>query len=330
MSRGLVDMHTHFLPRALADALTSRSDFPRLERHPGGAGQIHYGPGSGHVLLAEMESIDVRLADMDRQGIDAAVVGVTVPGVDGFDAADAVVVARDANDELAELVRAQGGRLAALAVLPNGDPDAAAAELERAVSLGLSGALIFSNVRGQPLDSPGMEVVFDAAARLDAPLLLHPTFPLTAATVDAYALVPTIGFLFDTTTAVLRLVLGGLYDRHPDFKLVVPHTASLIPWLVGRIDYEAERMPNGTGALSVPPSEHLRLLYADLVCDWPPAVRLLVDFLGAERVMFGSDYPFWDPARSVKALDAVGLSPADDELVRAGTAERLFGLQRPT
>ena len=325
MNRGLVDVHTHFLPRALADALERRRDFPRLERQAG-AGYIHYGAGSGHVLLPEMESIDVRMADMDRQGIDAAVLCVNVPGVDGFEPADAVVVARDANDELAGLARAHGGRLAALAVLPAGDPAAAAAELERAVAAGLCGASIFSNVRGQPLDAPGMDAIFDAAARLDVPLLLHPTFPLAAASVDAYALVPTLGFLFDTTTAALRLVLGGLYERHPGFKLVVPHTASLIPWLVGRIDYEAERMPNGTGVLSVSPSEHLRLLYADIVCDWPPAVRLLVDFLGADRVMFGSDYPFWDPARSVKALEASELAPADDELVRVGTAERLFGV----
>lgn len=328
MNPGLVDVHTHFLPRALADALERRSGFPRLERRAS-TGHIHYGAGSGHVLLPEMERIDVRMADMDRQGIDAAVLCVNVPGVDGFEAADAVAVARDANDELAGLVHAHDGRLAALAVLPSGDPAAAAAELERAVGAGLCGASLFSNVRGRPLDAPGMDVMFDAAAQLDVPLLLHPTFPLAAATVDAYALVPTLGFLFDTTTAVLRLVLGGLYERHPGFKLVVPHTASLIPWLVGRIDYEAERMPGGTGVLSVRPSEHLRLLYADLVCDWPPAVRVLVDFLGADRVMFGSDYPFWDPARSVEALEAADLAPADDERVRVGTAERLFGVSAP-
>jgi aminocarboxymuconate-semialdehyde decarboxylase len=328
VSPGLVDVHTHFLPRALAGALERRSGFPRLERQDG-TGYIHYGSGSGHVLLPEMERIDVRMADMERQGIDAAVLCVNVPGVDGFEPADATAVARDANDELAALVHAHGGRLAALAVLPAGDPEAAAAELERAVGAGLCGGSIFSNVRGQPLDAPGMEAIFEAAARLDVPLLLHPTFPLAAASVDAYALVPTLGFLFDTTTAAMRLVLGGLYERYPGFKLVVPHTASLIPWLVGRIDYEAERMPNGTGVLSVRPSEHLRLLYADIVCDWPPAVRLLVDFLGADRVMFGSDYPFWDPVRSVNALEAADLEPADDELVRVGTAERLFGVSAP-
>lgn len=325
MASGLVDVHTHFLPASLADALERRSDFPRLERR-GGAGYIHYGAGAGHALLPEMERLEVRLRDMERQGIETAILGVNVPGVDGFAAADAVAAAREANDELVDIVRSHDGRLAALAVLPAGDPAAAAAELERAVAAGLCGASLFSNVRGRPLDAPGMEAIFDAAARLDVPILLHPTFPLSAASVDAYALVPTLGFLFDTTTAVLRLVLAGLYERHPGLKLIVPHTASLVPWLAGRIDYEAERMPNGMGVLTVPPSEHLRLLYADIVCDWPPAVRMLVEFLGAERVMFGSDYPFWDPARSVRALDAASLPSADAERVRASTARALFGL----
>ncbi len=325
MSPSIIDIHSHHLPRALADALERRTGFPRIERHDG-AGHIHYGPGSGHALLAEMEDLDARLGDMDRQDIATAVVGVSVPGVDGFEAADAVVVARDANDELADVARAHPGRLAGLAVLPAADPAAAAAELERAVSAGLRGATLFSNVRGRPLDEAGLEPVFETAARLRAPILLHPTFPLTAATVDVYALIPTVGFLFDTTTAVLRLVLGGLFDRHPDLRLVVPHTASLLPWLAGRIDYEAERMPGGMGALSAPPSEHLRLLYADIVCDWPPAVRVLVEFLGAGRVMFGSDYPLWDPMRSVRALDAADLGAGDADRVRAGTARALFAL----
>src|SRR4051794_5138510 len=269
-----------------------------------------------------MERLDLRLADMDRQGIHPAGLCVTVRGVDGLDGGEGLAVARAANDELASLTATSDGRLAALAVLPGQAPEAAAAELERAMSGGLVGGALFSNVRGEPLDVPAREVLFETAARLDAPVLLHPAFPLSANALDAYALIPTLGFLVDTTTAVLRLVLGGLYERHPAFKLVVPHTASLIPWLVGRIDYEGERMPNGLGVLSERPSLHLRRLYADVVSDWTPAVRLLVDFLGPERVMYGSDYPFWDPERTTRALAQAGV----DERVRAANARALFKL----
>jgi aminocarboxymuconate-semialdehyde decarboxylase len=101
-------------------------------------------------------------------------------------------------------------------------------------------------------------------------------------------------------------------------------------WRAGRIDYEAQRMPGGMGRLQVPPSEHLRRLYADIVCDWPPAIRALVDFLGAERIMFGSDYPLWDPARRLRALAAADLEPETDALIRDGTTRALFGIQPPT
>jgi aminocarboxymuconate-semialdehyde decarboxylase len=161
------------------------------------------------------------------------------------------------------------------------------------------------------------------------PLLVHPTYPLSARLLDAYALIPTLGFLVDTTTAALRLVLDGLYGRHPELKLVVAHAGSLLPQLAGRIDYEAARDPNGYGALSGPPGEHLRLLYTDCVCVWPPALRSAVELLGPDRVMFGSDYPFWEPERSVATLDEAGFDDDVTERLRHATARRLFSLDPP-
>jgi len=275
-----------------------------------------------------MGDIERRLADMDDQGIDLAVLSVNVPGADWFPAADGAAGARDINDELADLVARHPDRLAAMACLPMQTPEAAAAELERTHALGFHGGMVFSNAAGEPLDAPDKAVVFDVAARLDSPIYIHPTYPLTAATVDAYALIPTVGFLFDTTTAALKLVFGGLYERHPDFKLVLSHVASLVPFIVGRVDYEAERHRDvgGWGALSVPPSEQLRLLYTDVVSVWPPAVRITVEFLGAERVMYGSDYPFWDPVRSTEALAACGFDAATTRAIEHETANAVFGL----
>jgi aminocarboxymuconate-semialdehyde decarboxylase len=195
---------------------------------------------------------------------------------------------------------------------------------------GFCGAMIYSNVAGGALDDPELRVVFDTAAELGAPLYIHPTFPLTASTVDSYALIPTLGFMFDTTTAAVRLVLDGLYERHPDFKLVLAHAASLLPQLAGRIDYEAERQENGRGAVSVDPSEHLRLIHTDSVCAWAPALRNTIELVGAERVMLGTDYPFWDPARTLDTIARANLSDEVTEAMRAGNARRLFGLERLT
>lgn len=321
----IIDVHTHYIAGALVDALERRTDLPRVSDGQDGK-LIEYGEGNGHPMQDDMRDIALRLRDMDEQGIDAAVVSTNVPGVDWFPAADAPSIARDVNDELLDLARRYPDRIAVQAVLPLQAPEAAAEELERTAGAGAVAAMIFSNVAGVPLDDPRFGVVFDTAARLDIPLYVHPTYPLTAKTLDAYALISTVGFLVDTTTAVLRLVLGGLYERHPDFKLVLAHSASLLPQLVGRIDYEAARLPNGTGKLTVAPSEALARIYTDCVCVWPPALRSTLDFLGPERVMFGSDYPFWDPARSLASLRDAGLPRGVVETIQAGNARRLFGL----
>jgi aminocarboxymuconate-semialdehyde decarboxylase len=321
-----IDVHSHYLAASLVQALERRSELPKISPGPNGR-QIEYGKGNIHPVLPAMGDVKLRLREMDEQGIDMALLGINVPGVDWFPAADGPPVAREVNDELAELVGNHPERFVALATLPMQAPDAAAAELERTMSAGFRGAMIYSNVAGRPLDDPELRVVFDTAARLQAPIFIHPTFPLTAATVDAYALIPTLGFMFDTTTAVLRLVLDGLYERHPDFRLIVAHAGTLLPQLAGRIDYEAERHANGRGALSVNPSEHFRLVYTDSVCVWPPALRSTIELLGEERVMFGSDYPFWDPNRTFATIEAAALGEAVVAAIRSGNARRLFGLR---
>jgi predicted TIM-barrel fold metal-dependent hydrolase len=321
-----IDVHTHFLPATLVDVLRRRTEYPRISDSSNGS-TIDYGEGNGHALLPNMGDVDLRLREMDAQGIDMAVLGTNVPGVDWFPAQEAPAIARDVNDELNAIAAAHPERLAVLATLPMQVPDAAAAELERAVAGGAKGAMIYSNVAGLPLDDPGLAVVFDAAAALRVPLYIHPTYPLVAKELDAYALISTLGFLVDTSTAALRLVLGGLYERHPDFALVLSHAGSLLPQLVGRIDYEASRLPNGMGSLTAPPSETLRLLYTDSVCVWPPALVSTLAFLGPDRIMYGSDYPFWDPQLSFDALDGAGFERDVRERVSSANAERLFGLR---
>lgn len=322
-TRQTLDIHSHYLAASLTEALERRRGLPRISDGPTGR-LIEYGQGNVHPLLPEMGNVDLRLADMDAQGIDLALLSINIPGVDWFPVADGPGVARAVNDELADVVAARPERLAALATLPMQAPEAAAAELERVMEAGFRGAMIYSNVAGEALDRPELRTVFETAAALGAPIYLHPTFPLAAGTVDAYALIPTLGFMFDTTTAILRLVLDGLYERHPEFTLVLAHAASLLPQLAGRIDYESERHAGARGALSVAPSEHLRLLYTDTVCVWPPALRSTLELVGPKRVMFGSDYPFWDPARTFHTIDGAGLDDSVLLALRSANARSVF------
>jgi len=198
------------------------------------------------------------------------------------------------------------------------------AELERAMANGLRGALIYSNVAGRSLDEPEFRPLFDATERLGAPIFLHPTYPLSAPGLDVHALIPVLGFLFDTTTATMRLILDGLFDRNPDLKLILGHVGSVIPYILGRIDYESSRIPGGLGALDGMPSEHIRRLHVDTVSAWPPAIELVIEYLGADRVLYATDHPFWDPARTRDALAEVELSSQDREAIETGNAERLL------
>jgi|1186.fasta_scaffold75898_1 predicted TIM-barrel fold metal-dependent hydrolase len=325
MHPGPIDVQTHFLPRPVVDAMTARSEPPRVVETSNGR-LVEYGPGGAYPLLPEMVDAATKLEHMDRAGLGASVLSVNLPGVDLFDPANAVAIAREANDELLELVAAHPDRLAAFATLPMQRPEDAAAELARAYQQGCCGAMLYSNVAESPLDEERFRVVFDEAARLGAPVLIHPTYPLSAPTLQVHAFVPVVGFLFDTTTATLRLIFDGIYERHPDFKLILGHAGSLIPYFVGRIDYESSRLPNGLGALQSPPSEHIRKLYVDTVSAWPPALELVASLLGVDRVLYATDHPFWDPDRTRDALAKMTLSDAERAGIERDNAISLLGL----
>lgn len=323
---GRTDVHSHYMPAALVSALEARADSPRISGE-GGRRFIQYGQGSGHALLPSMVDIEAQLAEMETASIDHAVLSVNVPGVDWFPADDGVAVAREVNDELIALTEVHPGRLSAIAVLPMQAPERAAAELVRAVGGGLKGAIVYSNVAGRDLDQAECREVFDAAAGLDVPVMIHPTFPLSAAATDDYAMVSTLGFLVDTSMAAVRLIFGGLYERHPDFKLYLCHAGSLLPQLAGRADCECTRLA-GTGKLEALPSERFARLYTDTVCAWPAALRSALELVGPERVMFGSDYPFWEAQPATDTVSQAGLSPAVRSAIDAENAARLFGLGR--
>lgn len=320
----LTDVHTHHFPDSLLRALERRTAPPQVQSGPDGP-RVRYGDENGYALTDEMSDIDAKLAEMDRAGVDRSVLSVSMPGVDGL-GKDAVAVAREVNDGLRLAASRAADRLAWMAVLPMDCPDEVSAEMTRCVSNGACGVMIGSNVNGRLLDLDTDSGLFHAAQKLDVPIMIHPVLPLAAATVSEYQLTSILGFLFDTTTVTLRLVLAGMFDRFPDLKVVVSHVGGLLPFIIGRIDYQSMNRPGGMGRLTVPPREHLRKLYVDSVCLWPPALRLGVEFFGADHMMFGTDTPHWPMESSVETLRAAGLPASAERLVGHGTAAALLQL----
>jgi len=322
----LIDVHTHFHPPRMLEELSRHAGIPRSEVADG-VTYIRYGRDQRFPLRPEMTDVVAKVAEMDRTGVDRAIVSMTMPGVDGF-GGEASRAASVVNEDMALVLEPHRDRVGWVATLPMDDPEHAGAELRRAVGLGARGAMIFSNVAGRPLDLATDRDVFATASELGVPLLLHPAYPLSAATLNGFELVSTLGYLFDTSTAALRLVLSGLFTQFPDLVLVICHAGSLLPYQAGRIDYQALNRPGGVGPVEGAPSDHLRRLYTDTVCDSPQTLRFALDFFGASHVMMGSDHPQWPMGRGVDVVASTVMGVDERDAVESATAARLFDWPR--
>jgi predicted TIM-barrel fold metal-dependent hydrolase len=248
------------------------------------------------------------------------------------EAAFGVELARAANDELAAIVASAPDRFLGMATLPLQDPPAARAELERATrELGFPAAGLYTNVRGRMLDQPELELdaLLGRAEALDIPLFLHPTYPVVAPYVQDGNLIPIVGFMLDTTLAVTRLIFSGLLERHASLKLVVHHLAATLPFLLRRMDYESARMPNGRARLGEAPSEAFKRLWVDTVNPDPASIRMTRELLGVDRLLFGTDHPFWDPRDAMRTARALEWPPDELLALLGGNAARLLKLPAP-
>jgi len=323
----VVDVHIHYLPPALLNSFSRRTRSPRAERHDGWL-VLDFGEGYAERIDARLVEPEYTFETLHRSGVDVAVVSINQPGVLRLEAREAMAVARDANDELVELVGNSGGMLEGIATLPWQATDAAVEELARATSLGLKGAMVCSNVAGRTLDEPDFDATFGAAESLSIPLFLHPTVPAEVSALSEHGLICAAGFLFDTTTAIFRMIFAGTFERHPGLKVIVAHAGSLLPLLMGRLDREYARgalprkLPEGRR-----PSDYLRSLYTDTVAGSPGALKLAIELLGTDRVCFGSDYPFGDQEQILNLVLAAGLPDEVVSAVCGKNAAALFGLK---
>ena len=325
----VIDSHSHWTPPVLLQALEKRDAAPRIVSKDGSR-MIELAPGQFFPLKDDIWNEDVKLEKMNRDRIDLAVVSAVggIAVVDLLDEREQQPIAREANEQIVALAERHPGRFAGLAVLPMRQPERAVEELEHAAKIGLKGAMVYAHVAGTYLDAPEFRPVFEAAERLGLVIQIHPTHPRSADLLETGFLITAVGYLFDTTTATLRLIQDGIYDSLPELKLHLSHAGSLLPYVIERIDFQAGLFAQDVAKLSGAPSEYIAKLYTDSVCSWVPALRTAVGFFGVEQVMFGTDDPFWPAQPAHETLDALELSPEDAERVRWRTATELFGLER--
>jgi len=293
---------------------------------------------SPRYVTAEGRVFDRMLAAHDANGVTHALVS------DSFfmeAAAEALPTwsttdhARLFNDELARLVARHPRRLFGLGCVDPFGGDDAARELERMTrQLGFAGALVAPSDGHRYLDDPAAASLLAAAAELGCPLFVHPTRDLPAAEhYTEFVLALSVGRPAQTAVCAARLIFTGALDRQPGLRLLLAHGGGVLPYVAGRLDatwmaYRPERWA-GVDVLTAPPATYLRRFYCDSNTWSTAALRLLMETLGADRVVVGNDQPpVWFPLeRSLAALAELDLGPADAEAIRWENAARLFGLR---
>jgi predicted TIM-barrel fold metal-dependent hydrolase len=331
LSHGLIDTHSHYYGEALFAALARRSEVPRVE---GGTPRFMVTSTSRFPLVGGFTGLDSRLDWMALQGIGHQV--ITFPGALGPDVlplAEALPLVRAVNDELAAVCRAHPGRFTALAGLPLADMDAAVAELERAVrGLGLRGAILPGNyVLSGPL-LRRLEPVLEAASALGAHLMFHPGHRhdenLAPKRYDDLTMhrASTLDLHNAISHATVTLIHAGLEERFPGATMQVVNLGGAFPMLVERMDHIVQTRDPAAPR----PSGMLGRLCFDMASLGPRALEIGVKVLGADRVMFGTDYPIFDSRVSASALAAADIGDAARRAVGWGNAARILGIAAPT
>lgn len=271
---------------------------------------------------------DARLADMDAMGIDVQMVGLTP--FHYFYWADSDLAPRVAamqNERLAEVAAHRPGRFVGVGTLPMAHPEAAVAEAQRVADLGFPAVEIGADINGEDLDDPRFEPIWSALEELGLVVILHPAGFTEARRLTDYYLVNVIGMPLSTTVAVTRLILGGVFERHPGLRVVLVHGGGYLGYYPARVDHAFRHRPELRRHIDRLPSEYLSSLYFDITVFDPGLVEILVDRFGADHVLLGTDYPFDmglpDPLALIAETD---LSQSDRELISGGNAGRIFGL----
>ena len=322
----LIDVHNHFYPPEYLAALEAGDSSVELTVDAEGNPCLHY-PGDYNVAVRGHRDIDYRHGVLEQEGVDTQIITFTTPGTHVEPPDRAVRFARLVNDAFARIVRERSPRFAALATLPLNDPAASVAELHRAVTqLGMRGAMLFSNVNGVALADERFWPLYEAADAYGAVLHIHPTSPVGVEAMTEYWLMPLVGFLMDTTLAAAHLVFAGIGERFPNIKWVLSHLGGAVPYMAERFDRGFYAFQDCRRHIDRPPSDYLRTWYYDTVNFDPHALRLAVDFAGADHILAGSDYPhqIGSIPAMLTSLRNLGLSEADTANVLGGNATRIY------
>jgi aminocarboxymuconate-semialdehyde decarboxylase len=328
-----IDIHAHLTPHCFWRATEVGGDWHTIKREKDSRGsEVALVGGRRQSLPPRARwTPEQRLADMDSLGVDMHVVSPYV-GFYNYElpAEVARATAQAINDEIADMVRTRPQRFAGLGTLPMQDVKAAVAELERCmVKLGLKGVEINDHINGRTLEEPEFRPFWKAAEQMSALVFFHQAGETLVTSRSArYHLPNTIGNLVDRAVTFATLVFGGVMDEFPGLKICLGHGGGYTCYGIGRMDHGWQVRSEARVHITQPPSSYLGRFYYDCIVYTEPALRYLIDTVGADRVVFGTDWPYdmaldWPVAW---ILGMKSLSQEEKEAILWKNLERLLNL----
>jgi predicted TIM-barrel fold metal-dependent hydrolase len=314
----------------------SRTPVIALEEHYWDPDLVALFPGREGKRVSDVERRlldmgELRLHEMDEAGIDIQVLSHGAPGTQKLDPEMSKSMARQTNDRLAAFIAANPSRFSALALLPTPHPAAAADELDRVVTkLGFKGAMVHGLTNGKFLDEKQFWPIFAKAEELDVPIYLHPSFPHPAV-IDAYyrdyaaafpeLIGPALGFTVEAATQAIRLVISGVFERHPNLKVVLGHLGEGIPFLLWRID---ESLARSRADLSFKQIFRRNFYLTTSGNFSDTALTASITEMGVNHILFSVDWPFISNKLATGWLRNAKLSESDKAKIFGGNAKRLL------
>jgi aminocarboxymuconate-semialdehyde decarboxylase len=335
----IVDAHFHWYPRTFFEHLCSRNSYPRCERN--GKGGYFYIREEGKEPTFDFSSIwfelDPLLERMNEDGHEVDVITSLGPFSVHWSDVPPELGREDAvlwNEEIAATQRRLGGRFWGIGSVPLTDGKIAVEVLDHAVKeLGLLGVNIPSSIgHGGRIDDPKLEPFYDRLEALGAVLFLHPTDTQLEQVCEGYdgALYLSLGRVMDVSLAAARLIFSGILERHPKLKVYMTHTGGVLPYQSGRMDKTTPQAGVGSFSRGVklpqPASTYIKRLHTDIVQPNALGLKFAIDYFGIDHIIYGTDYPCWNPTIALKFFNEMGLSQADQQKIFQDNAVKFFGL----
>jgi aminocarboxymuconate-semialdehyde decarboxylase len=297
-----IDMHTSFIPESYLEYLEKHSDHSGVGVSTDDAGLRYmvprrpipvYGMQPVPVMPAHWD-IDVRLENMTSTGVDVQALSVPTTLFNYWQKpALGLELSRTINDAIAEAVRQHPKRFVGIATVPLQNPDLAVAELERAVTeLGMRAVEIGSSVNEWELDNQALRPFWEAAESLDVPVYIHGNEVPGFDRMTRWFLAALLGIPVASTLALTNLIFGGVLEAYPRLALWLPHGGGVYPYLRGRMDHVYAIHMGANQAIPRPPSTYLNQVYFDSILFYEPALSYMLEVMGEDHVMLGTDYPF--------------------------------------